>query len=95
MRFGFSTREIESAARRHAAMERFHLLRPEDVEAIRAAAGRRASVWMLNGVMREGHIHGVEGNELLLDVDSDVGGGGTMRYTDELPLAEIREIRVY
>ena len=95
MRFGLPTTEVESAARRHAAMERFRILKPEDIEGIRAAAGRRAAVWMLNGVMREGHIHGVEGDDLLLDVDSDVGGGGTMRYTDELPLAEIRELRVY
>ncbi|MFV2073514.1 MAG: hypothetical protein ACC742_12785 [Thermoanaerobaculales bacterium] len=95
MRFGLSTTKIESAARRHASMDRFHILRPGDIAAIRAAAGRKAVVLMLNGVLREGHIRGVQGADLLLEVDSEIGRRGTMRYTDELPLAKIRELRVY
>ena len=95
MRFGLSTTEIESAGRRHASMDRFHVIRPEEIAAIRAATGRRVAVWMLNGVLREGHIRDVQGGDLLLEVDSEIGRGGTMRYTDELPLAEIRELRVY
>jgi len=95
MRFGLSTVPIESARRRHAAIERFRLLTPSDTDAIRGSTGDRVVVVMLDGFRREGRVHGVEGRTLLLDVDSDVGGGGTMRYTDEIPLADVRELKIY
>jgi hypothetical protein len=95
LRFGISTVPIETARRRHAAIERFRLLTPADPEAILAATGDRVVVIMLDGSQREGRVHGVEDRMLLLDVDSDVGGGGTMRYTDEIPLATVRELRAY
>jgi hypothetical protein len=95
MRYGLSTAKVESAQRRYASMERFQIFAPEDVGSIRDAKGKRVVVTLLNGSIREGRVHGVEGASLLLDVDSDVGGGGTMRYTDEIPLAEIREIKAF
>ena len=52
-------------------------------------------VTLINGSIRQGRIQEVEAGTLLLDVDSDVGGGGTMRYTDGIPLAEIHEIKVF
>jgi len=93
-RFSLSISKAESARRRHAAMERFRLLAPDDTHAILAAAGERVLVRLLNGSSREGHVHGVDGAHLLLDVDSKVGGG-TVRYTDSVPLAEIRDLKVY
>ena len=43
----------------------------------------------------EGRIYGVSGGVLELHEGMDVGGDGTLFHIDEVPLADIREIRVY
>ncbi len=93
-RFGLETAHIESARRRIAAMERFTILVPTDTSAILAVRGRRVDIRMLDGSTRQGRVHGVNGASLLLEVDSEVGGG-TVSYTDPVPLAQIRELKVY
>lgn len=94
MRFGFDEARVRETERRIGAMERFELLSPQDLRAIGAAAGRRAEVRMRDGSLRGGHVEGVAGATLLLEVVREVGGGG-LRYTDELPLAEVAEIKIF
>ena len=75
-------------------MERFLLLGPGDADAIRAAAGRRATVLLVDGSTREAIIRDVESGVLLLDEDTRVRGGA-MFYVDRIPLAEVHEIRIW
>lgn len=95
IRFELSLHPIEDAARRHASMVRYQPLRPHELEAIRAAAGRSVVVLTLGGNRHQGRIHGVTGEVLELDVSIDVGGGGKIYHVDEIPLVQIREIRVF
>lgn len=94
LRFGFDEARVRETERRIGAMERFELLSPQDLRAIGAAVGRRAEVRTREGSLRSGRIAGVAGSTLLLEVVREVGGGG-LRYTDELPLAEVAEIKVF
>ncbi|MEJ2189965.1 MAG: hypothetical protein P8Y93_11265 [Acidobacteriota bacterium] len=93
-RFGLETARIESARRRFAAMERFTILEPSATGAIVAARGRRVEVRMRDGSTRQGRVEGVEGATLLLEVDREVGGG-TVSYTDPVPIADIQELKIY
>jgi len=93
-RFGLETARIETARRRIAAMERFTILEPTDIDAVAAARGRRVEVRMRDGSTREGRVEGIEGATLLLEIDRKVGGG-TVSYTDPVALAAIQELKVY
>lgn len=93
-RFGLETARIESARKRFAAMERFRILKPSETGAVVAARGRRVEVRMRDGSTRQGRVEGIEGGALLLKVDREVGGG-TVSYTDPVPLADIQELKVY
>jgi hypothetical protein len=94
MRFGIETTLIDSTARRHAAMERFSIVGPDETAAILAAVGKRVVVTLADRNRRSGRIQGLAGAVLLLEVDSDVGGG-VVRYNDEIPLDTITSIRIY
>jgi len=94
MRFGIDTTIIDSTERRHAAMERFTIIGPGDTPAILAAAGKRVVLTLVNGNRRSGRIDGLAGAVLLIEVDSDVGGG-VVRYTGEIPLADITSIKIF
>ncbi len=94
MRFGIETTIIDSTAKRHAAMERFVIVGPKDAAVILAAVGKRVVVTLADRNRRSGRIEGLAGTLLLLEVDSDVGGG-IVRYTDEIPLDTITSIKVY
>jgi len=94
MRFSLDEARVRATERRIGAMERFELLSPQDLRAIGAATGRRAEVRMRDGSLRGGRVEGVAGATLLLQVVREVGGGG-LRYTDELPLAEVAEIKIF
>ena len=93
-RFGLETTRIETARKRFAAMERFTMLEPSATGAIVAARGRRVEVRMRDGSIREGRVEGIEGAKLLLEVDRKVGGG-TVSYTDPVPIADIQELKIY
>ena len=95
IRFELSTRRIDEAVQRHARMVRYVKLDPSDTAAISAAAGRRVLVLAQEGQRYEGRIHGVAGGVLELHEGIDVGGDGTLFHVDEVPLSDIREIRVY
>ena len=94
MRFGVLENEIELLARRHAAMERFEMIDPGDTTAIRNAIGRRVQVTTGDGSVLNGEIEGIDGSNLLLNMDSEIGGG-SMNFTEELPLATIRSIKIF
>ena len=94
MRFGIYENEIELLARRHAEMERFEMINPGDTTAIRNAVGRRVVVTIDDGSELHGEIEGIEGSTLLLNMDSQIGGG-TMKFTEELPLRTIRSIKMF
>jgi len=94
MRFGIETTAIDRTAQRHAAMERFVIVAPDDTRTIRSSTGRRVELSMTNGSVRKGRIEGVAGADLLLDVDTDVGGG-IVSFTDNVPLASIITIKIF
>lgn len=94
MRFGLETTAIDNTARRHAAMERYVIVGPDDTRTILSSAGKRVELSMADGSMRTGRIEGVAGADLLLEVKSDVGGG-IVSYTDKVPLASIRAIKIF
>ena len=94
MRFGIETTTIDRTAQRHAAMERFVIVAPDDTRTIRSSTGRRVELSMADGSVRTGRIEGVTGADLLLEVNSDVGGG-IVSFTDEVPLASIVTIKIF
>jgi hypothetical protein len=93
-RFGLDSRGIEDAAYRHRQMDRFTLLRPEQSREIRAAAGKRVTVFLKDGSTQESLINGVLDGELLLNEDTSVRGG-TMYYVEKIPLAKIDYLKVW
>jgi hypothetical protein len=95
MRFGLATTAIDNAAHQQAEMERFVVIGPDQTGAIRANTGKRVEVDLRDGGFRSGTIGGLSAGFLLLDVAKDVGGGGLFHYTDELPLSQIRSIKIY
>jgi hypothetical protein len=94
MRFGLETSAIDRIAQRHAAMERFVIVAPDDRRTIRSSTGRRVELSMTDGSVRTGRIEGVTGADLLLEVNSDVGGG-IVSFTDDVPLASIDTIKIF
>jgi len=94
MRFGVSAVAIENARKRIAAMEHFVIVGPGDRQAISRAIGRRVDVEMADGVRRTGRIESIDGGNLVLNMDSEVGGG-VVRYSEEVPLAQIRSLKIY
>jgi hypothetical protein len=95
VRFELSTQPIDFAAEEHRRMVRYKRLRPDDIEGIRAHAGRRIIVINHDGERFEGQIHGVTGGVLEIHEGMAVGQGGTLFHVDEIPLIDIREIRVF
>lgn len=94
MRFGIETAPVDNAARRLAAMVRFVVIGPDDTAAIIAAVERRVVVTLIDRNRRSGRIKGLADAVLLLEVESDVGGG-VVRYTDEIPLDTITSIKIF
>ena len=94
MRFSIETATIDRTAQRLAAMERFVIVTPNDTRTIRSSTGSRVELSMADGSVRRGRIEGVAGADLLLEVNSDVAGG-IVSFTDEVPLASIRSIKIF
>ena len=94
MRFGIETATIDRTAQRIAATERFVIVPPNDTRTIRSSTGSRVELSMADGSVRRGRIEGVAGADLLLEVNSDVGGG-IVSFTDDVPLASIVTIKVF
>jgi hypothetical protein len=94
MRFGIETAPVDNAARRLAAMERFVVIGPDDTAAILAAMERRVVLTLADRNRRGGRIKGLADAVLILEVESDVGGG-VVRYTEEIPLDTITSIKIF
>ncbi len=94
MRFGVPTTQIEEARRRIAAMERFVIVGPNERQTILRSIGRRVEVALVRGGTRNGRIEGIEGGDLVLKMDNQVGGGA-VRYTEEIPLSGIRSLKIF
>ena len=93
-RFGLDKHRIEEAAHQHAQMDRFTLIQPTNIDAIRAAAGKRVTVFLKNGSRQESIIKTTQAGQLLLDEDTTVRGGA-MYYVEKVPLAEIDYLKVW
>jgi hypothetical protein len=94
IRFGLDPFSIDQAAHRYAQLERFILIKPGDADAIRAATGRRVTVFFKDGSTRKSVIKGIQGGRLLLDRDTTVRGGA-MYYTEKVPLGDIDYLKVW
>ncbi len=94
MRFGVSTAQIEEARTRIAAMERFVIIGPGDRQTVLRSVGRRVEVALLEGGTRNGRIEGIEGGDLVLNMDNQVGGGSVL-FTEEIPLSDIRSLKIF
>ena len=94
MRFGISTAQIERARAEIAVMERYVIVGPGDRRTILEHQGRRVEVHVIDGGTRIGKIVGIQGGSLVLDMDTEVGGG-VVRFTEELPLSGIRSLKIF
>jgi hypothetical protein len=93
-RFGLDTQRIEQAKHRHDQMTHFTLVHPGEIDAIRAAAGKRVTIFFKDGYERASIIKGVESGQLLLDHDTTVRGGAVY-YTEKVPLGDIDYLKVW
>lgn len=94
LRFDLPTRPVDEAARRQGGLERYRRLSPQDITALRAAIGSKVIVLTHDGT-REGRLVGVTGSSLELQLGLEVADNGTLLHTGQVPLATVREIRVY
>jgi hypothetical protein len=94
LRFNLPTRPIDQAARRQGGLERYRRLGPQDIAALRAAIGSKVTVFTHDGT-REGRLVGVTTSALELQLGLDVADNGTLLHTGQVPLASVREVRVY
>lgn len=93
-RFGLDTHRIDEARHRHSQMTHFTLVQPSESDVIRAAAGKRVTIFFINGSQRTSIIKGVRGGQLLLDHDTTVRGGAVY-YTEKVSLGEIDYLKVW
>ena len=88
------TSAIDHAAQKHAALTRFEDITPQDRPAFPEAVGHSVRVMLTNGDVLFGRLEAFEGNTLFLDVHSGVEGGG-VQFSKTIPLAMIRELRIF
>jgi hypothetical protein len=93
-RFGVDESRIDAAERRHAEMEQYRIVQPDETETLRAAIGKLVEVKLDNGAEIMGHIAAVNRSNLVLDIEDDVGGG-VVRFTDEIPLSTVRWVKIW
>jgi hypothetical protein len=93
-RFDLDTGPIDNADVRHAEMQRYSLVQPEDTRMLRESIGKRVDVRLDNGSVLAARIAGLRGSTLVLDVEDDVGGG-VVRFVEEVALSDIDWVRVW
>jgi hypothetical protein len=93
-RFDLNTHRINAAERQIAEMERYRIVKPGEIQILRAAVGERVEIRLEDGKMLVGQIVSVSEPNLVVDVEDDVGGG-VVRFTDEIPLSTISWIRIW
>lgn len=94
LRFDLPTRPIDEAVRRQGGLERYRRLGPQDIAELRAAVGSKVIVLTQDGT-REGRLVDVSGSSLELQLGLEVADNGTLLHTGQVPLAGVREVRVY
>lgn len=94
MRFGIGTAAIDTARSRIAAMERYVVVGPADRQVVLQSAGKRTEVALTDGTTRVGRIEGIDGAELVLNMDSRVGGG-VVQFSERVPLSDIRSLKIF
>ena len=94
LRFELPTSPIDQAARRQGGLERYRRLGPNDISELRGAIGSRVLV-LTDGAPREGRLVEVTGGSILIQLGLEVADNGTLLHTGEVPLARVREVRVY
>jgi hypothetical protein len=94
LRFELPTSPIDQAARRQGGLERYRRLGPNDISELRDAIGSRVLV-LTDGAPREGRLVDVTGGSILIQLGLEVADNGTLLHTGEVPLARVREVRVY
>jgi hypothetical protein len=92
--FHLDTSTIDHTAQKHAAMTRFEDATPEDLGAFRRAVGHSVRVTLTNGDVLFCRVEAFEDNTLLLVVHSGFEGGG-VQFSKKIPLAMIRELRIF
>jgi hypothetical protein len=94
MRFGISIGAIDAARSRIAAMVRFTIVGPGDRQKILQSVGEKTEVTLADGTIRVGTLEGIDGANLVLEMNNQVAGG-VMRYTEDIPLAGIRSLKIF
>jgi len=93
-RFGLDTGRIDAAENRYAEMQLYRIVEPEETRTLRAAIGKLVEVKLNNGSVLVGRIASINSSDLVLDIDDDVGGG-IVSFTDEIPLATVRWVKIW
>lgn len=92
--FHLDSSAIDQTAENHGAMTRFEDVTPEDLGAFRRAVGHSVRVTLTNFDVCSGRLEAFEDNALLLEVHSGVEGGG-VQFSKKIPLAAVRELRIF
>lgn len=88
------TSAIDHTARKHELMTRFEDVTPDEPGAISRAVGQAVRVTSIYGDMLFGRLETFEDDDLLVEIHSGVEGGGA-QYSTTIPLAMIRELRIF
>ncbi len=94
MRFGISTSKIDAARSRIAAMDHYVIVGPGDRQIVLQSVGKRIEVTLADGTTRVGRIEGIDGADLVLNMDSQVGGG-LVQYSEDIAFAGIRSLKIF
>jgi hypothetical protein len=94
VRFELSTHPIDEASRRHGALERYRRVRPDDRAGLAALVGSHVVV-LTERDPYEGLLQSLDGDSLRLQLGLEVADDGELIHTVDVPLAIVREVRVY
>jgi len=92
--FSLDTGIIDAAENRYAEMQLYRIVEPYATQTLRAAIGKQVEVKLNNGSVLIGRIASINSSDLVLDIDDDVGGG-IVSFTDEIPLATVRWVKIW
>ena len=88
------TSAIDHTARKHELMTRFEDVTPDDPDAFLRAVGQAIRVTSIYGDVLFGRLESFEDDVFLVEIHSGVEGGGA-QYSTTIPLAMIRELRIF
>jgi hypothetical protein len=94
MRFGIATAGIDTARSRIAAMDHYVLVGTGDRQIVLQSVGKRTEVTLADGTTLNGSIEGLDDANLILEMNRQVGGG-VLQYSEDIPLASIRSLKIF